>query len=199
MTDHPEFAGIRQKGIIDMELKEAIESRRALRSLVPADIDRALIEELARCAALSASCFNNQPWRYDFVAGGEKLEEMYDALAKGNEWARKASMIVAVHSKVEDDCRVGGRDYFLFDTGMATATMILRAVDLGLVAHPIAGFDGSRVKEILGIGEDETVITLVIVGKHADRIDPILSDKQKKAERERPERMPLGDFIRIFD
>jgi nitroreductase len=182
-----------------MDVKEAIESRRALRSLVPVSIERDTIEELARCASLSASCYNKQPWRYDFVAGKEKLDEMRDALAKGNEWAKKASMIIAVHSKVEDDCLVAGREYYLFDTGMATAQLILRAVELGLVAHPIAGFDEEKVKEVLGLGGEETVITLVIVGKQADGVDPDLTPWQKESEEQRPPRMPLEGFTRIFD
>ena len=182
-----------------MDVKEAIESRRAWRSLVPVSIERDTIEELARCASLSASCYNKQPWRYDFVAGGNKLDEMRGALAKGNEWAHKASMIIAVHSKVEDDCLVAGREYYLFDTGMATALLILRAVELGLVAHPIAGFDEERVKETLGLGGEETVITLLIVGKQADGIDPGLTPWQKESEEQRPPRMPLEEFVRIFD
>jgi nitroreductase len=182
-----------------VDVKEAIESRRAWRSLVPASIERDTIEELARCASLSASCYNKQPWRYDFVAGGEKLDEMRDALAKGNEWAKKASMIIAVHSKVEDDCLVAGREYYLFDTGMATAQLILRAVELGLVAHPIAGFDEEKVREALGLGGEETVITLVIVGKQADGVDPDLTPWQKESEEQRPPRMPLEGFARIFD
>jgi hypothetical protein len=51
-------------------------------------------------------------------------------------------MIIAVFSQKDLDCiRRGGREYYLFDTGMATAFMILRAMGLGLVAHPIAGFN----------------------------------------------------------
>jgi nitroreductase len=156
------------------------------------------IEELARCASLSASCYNNQPWRYEFAAGGEMLDRMREALSKGNDWARKASMIIAVHSKVGDDCVTGGREYHLFDTGMATAFLILRAVELGLVAHPIAGYDVEKVREAFGLGSEETVITLVIVGRHSASTDPELKPWQKEAEEKRPERLPLEKFARIY-
>jgi len=89
--------------------------------------------------------------------------------------------------------------YYLFDTGMATAQLILRAVELGLVAHPIAGFDDEKVKEVLGLGGEETVITLIIVGKQADGIDPDLTPWQKESEEERPPRMSREEFARIFD
>ena len=47
-----------------MDVKDAIQKRRAYRSLDPVDITEDLIVDLARCAQLSASCSNNQSWRY---------------------------------------------------------------------------------------------------------------------------------------
>ena len=119
---------------------------------------------------------------------------MHDVLSKGNEWARAASMIIAVFSKPELDCQIRERNYYFFDTGMATAAIILRATELGLVAHPIAGFSPKKTREILDIPSDMEVITLVIVGKHGDTISPVLSEKQILAERERPQRNSLSRF-----
>jgi len=124
-------------------------------------------------------------------------EELYSALSKNNIWAHDASMIVALFSKSDLDCRVMGRDYYLFDTGMATAFMILRATELGLVAHPIAGYNEEKVKEIFGIPEDMKVIILVNIGKHSDKIKDFLSEAHKKAERTRPERLPLEEIVYI--
>jgi nitroreductase len=78
---------------------------------------------------------------------------------------------------------------------MATAAIILRATELGLVAHPIAGFSPKKTREILGIPPDMEVITLVIVGRHADSISPVLSEKQITAEKERPPRIPFAKFV----
>jgi len=180
-----------------MDVKEAIEKRRAYRSLDPVEIGDDLIQDLAECARLFCSCFNNQPWQYVFVRDAEMLKKMHDALSQGNEWARAASMIIAVYSKPEFDCMIKGRNYYLFDTGMATAAIILRATELGFVAHPIAGYSPRKTKEILGIPDDVEVITLVIVGKHSDTLSPVLSEKQIQAEKERPERKPLQEFVHI--
>lgn len=178
-----------------MEVREAIEARRAYRSLAPAEITEDLIRDLAECAALSASCFNNQPWRFVFVCDADVLERMRDVMSKGNEWTHDASMIVAVLSKKEYDCVIREREYYLFDVGMATATMILRATELGLVAHPIAGYSPRKTREVLGIPEDVDVVTLVNVGRHADEIKPVLSEDQAEAERERPPRLPLDEIM----
>lgn len=180
-----------------MELKEVIEKRRAYRSLEPCKIDEELIKDLAEYASLAPSCYNNQPWRFVFVYKKEMLEKIFESLPKGNSWAKSASMIIAVFSKKELDCIPGNREYFLFDTGMATAFLILRATDLGLVAHPIAGYDEERVKEILRIPEDMTLITLIIVGKKSKEINPLLSEKQIGWEKKRPERLKFEEFCAI--
>jgi nitroreductase len=119
---------------------------------------------------------------------------MHEALSAGNEWARAASMIIAVFTKPELDCLVKDRKYYLYDTGMATAAMILRATELGLVAHPIAGFSPKKTRQILNIPEEMEVITLIIVGKHSEEISPVLSEKQITAEKERPPRLPFSEF-----
>ena len=181
-----------------MNVLEAIEKRRAYRSLEPVEITNELIDDLARCASLSPSCFNKQPWRYVYVCNKDTLKTLHGSLARGNEWARKASMIIAVCSEVDLDCRIKGRDYFLFDTGLATAFQVLRATELGLVAHPIAGFDEDGVREALDIPAGMTVITLVIVGTHSKEIDPILSEKQVESEKHRPERLPRDEYARVI-
>ena len=180
-----------------MDVKQAIENRRAFRSLDPVEITDVLIDDLATSAHLFCSCFNNQPWRYVFVHDPAMLKQLHNALSKGNEWACDASMIIAVFSKKEFDCLIKNREYFLFDTGMATAALILRATELGLVAHPIAGFDEKKAKETLNIPPDMTLITLVMVGKHSESVKAVLSDKQKEAEQARPERMPFSKSIFI--
>lgn len=180
-----------------MDVKEAIKKRRAYRSFLPVEITKDLINDLAECAQLTASCFNNQPWRYVFVYDPDVLKKMHEALSSNNEWAQKASMIIAVLGRKEDDCIIKDRIYYQFDIGMATSAMILRATELGLVAHPIAGYSPKKTREILGIPENIDVITLVNVGKHSDKIDPILSEKQVEAEKERPARKQIDEFVYI--
>ena len=180
-----------------MDVKEAIRKRRAYRSLIPVKITDELIKDFAECAQITASCFNNQPWRYVFVYEREMLNKMHETLSTGNEWVKKASMIIAVLGKQEDDCVIRDRIYYRFDIGMATEAIILRATELGLVAHPIAGYSPKKTREVLNIPEDIDVITLVIVGKHSDKIDSVLSEKQIEAEKKRPRRIPIDDFVYI--
>lgn len=165
-----------------MDVKAAIDKRRAYRSLEEIDIDDELIDELGRAAQLTPSCFNNQPWNFVFVKSEEKLKELESVMSKNNKWINNASLIIAVFSKRDDDCVLKEREYHLFDTGMATAFLILRATELGLVAHPIAGYDESETKDILDIPEEYKLITLVNVGKHAEEPNNLLTEKQAEIE-----------------
>ncbi len=178
-----------------MEVKEAIQKRRAYRSLEPVKITKEFINDLAKCAQITASCFNNQPWQFVFVYEPEILNNIYGVLTSGNKWAHKASMIIAILGKKEDDCIIYDRIYYRFDIGMAIEAMILRATELGFVAHPIAGYSPKKTRAILDIPDDIDVITLVIVGKHSNEINPAMSEKQIKDERKRPERKPINNFI----
>ncbi|MGQ9842418.1 MAG: nitroreductase family protein [Spirochaetota bacterium] len=178
-----------------MNLQEAIKTRRAYRSLAPTTISNDMVFELAQAASLAPSCYNNQPWRFVFVYESGKLDELKEALAKGNEWALKASMIIVVFSKENDDCILKNRIYHLFDTGMATALLLLKSTELGLVAHPIAGYDEGTVKKVCAIPDEFTVITLVIVGKKDTTIHDDLTDWQKESEKSRPPRKSLEDFV----
>ena len=180
-----------------MNVIDAIEKRRAYRSLDPAPISDELIRDLARSASLAPSCFNYQPWRFVFVRDPAVLGELHGALSKTNRWIERASMIVAVFSREDEDCRVRGRIYHQFDTGMAVGFLMLRATELGFVAHPVAGYSEKKVRGILGIPEEYQVITLVNVGKKSETLHDVLTDDQKETEKARPERKPFEDFSHI--
>lgn len=114
-----------------MNVVDAINTRRAYRSLEPVEITDEMVRDLATHAGLAPSCNNNQPWRFVFVRDPGQLAKVHAALTKNNKWIELASMIVAVFSRAGEDCNVKERVYHQFDTGMGTAFLILRATELG--------------------------------------------------------------------
>jgi len=177
-----------------MDVVRAIEERRAYRSLDPVEITDDMVKELARCANLAPSCANFQPERYVFVYSKEMLERMKPVFDKSNAWCHAASLMICVFSERKLDCTSPDREWFLFDTGMATALLIMRATEMGLVAHPISGFNAEMAKDILGIPKEMVVIAMVLVGKKSPNISPVLTPKQVERETKRPERFPLEKF-----
>lgn len=175
-----------------MELTTAIETRRSLRSLAPFRVTEDLVRDLAHHAGKAPSCMNKQPWRFVFVYEEPHLTSLKGALSSpGNNWALNAPLIVAVATKNDLDCTTGGREYAIFDTGLASMQLILRAVDLGLVTHPIAGYDEEKAKAALGVPAEWRLITLITVGAKSETINPALSDRQKEGEKTPSTRLPF--------
>ncbi|MDK2977020.1 MAG: hypothetical protein PWP06_1495 [Candidatus Marinimicrobia bacterium] len=150
-----------------MTVYEAIQRRRSYRHLEKVEITDDIIEKLSKAAQLAPSCFNKQPWRYVFVRDPEKLKALHEVYTKGNEWIHNGSLVIVVTARKEDDCVVGSQEYYQFDTGLSVGQLLLQATELGLTAHPIAGFSPEKTRKVLHIPEDYEVITLIIVGKKA--------------------------------
>lgn len=177
----------------DGEVNPLLAARRAWRALSPEPIPREALERLVGAAHLAPSCFNNQPWRF-VVATGPELEKVKAALPGGNYWAQRAPAILALASHRDLDCQLSdGRDYFLFGCGLATGFLMVQATQMGLVAHPIAGYDPPAVKEALGIPSDYVLITLIVVGKRGDL--SVLSDKHRELELGPRDRKPLSSVL----
>jgi nitroreductase len=182
--------------IIDnMDVERAIENRRARRAFDGGPIDSDSIDVLIKAMRLSASCFNNQPWRVLIIDDGESIENVKEALSRGNVWATRAPLIMVITANPEDDCRLSDRrDYFLFDCGLAVGQMLLAATEMGIIAHPIAGYKPEIVRETLSIPEEYVIIALVICGYPSDD-DSLLSEKQLISEDVRPDRKPIGEIF----
>ena len=178
-----------------MNVETAIATRRSYRFLQPVEITDEMVEKLAVAAQLAPSCFNNQPWRFVFVRDPAVRARFAETLSGGNSWAQAASMLMAVFTRAEDDCTIQEREYYLFDTGMATAQLMLQATELGLVTHAMAGFNEGEVKEVLGIPTDYRVITVIAVGKKAAEPSTEVTEKQRASEDNRPERLPLRSLV----
>jgi nitroreductase len=178
----------------NMEVHDAILTRRARRALGTKPVGPEKLSALVEAMRLSASCNNNQPWRVVICRTSEALTKARSALTKGNAWATRAPIIMVIAGRPEDDCHgISNKpDYFTFSTGLAAGQMLLRAIDLGIIAHPIAGFDPLVLKKEFGIPDDYRVITMVIIG-YLDDDTSLLSDKQKASELARPERKPIEE------
>lgn len=177
--------------MIEMNFSKLVSKRRAYRKLKPFDVEPSIIKELVDIAKLAPSCDNKQPWRFVFIYDKEQLKEMNKAFYEQNRWVKNSSLLVGVFSKPDYDCRVENRDYYLFDTGIAVSYMMLRATEMGLVAHPTSYFDETEAKKILKIPEDMKLITILVMGKHVESGEIKLTPDQEHDELERPKRLSI--------
>jgi len=145
-----------------METLEAIRKRCSLKSSIsPQEIGSEVIHTVLDAARYAASSRNHQPWRFVVVQGQSAVQALVDAAVSGtNAVIREAPVVIAACARPQDDSISNGREYYLFDTGMAVANLLLAATDFGLVTHPMAGFDEEALKRHLNIPEDVRVIMI---------------------------------------
>ena len=180
---------------MSLPVLHVMEHRRARRAITDEAIPSEVVDTLIEAAHLAPSCANNQPWRFVVVDEPETLDAVKASLTGGNYWALRSPVIIAVTSRQDLGCTIpGGRDTYLFDTGLATAHLLLEATDRGLVAHPIAGFKQSTVREALEIPSDVVVIALVILGVPTTDLSG-LSEKHREEEASPRIRHPLGTIL----
>lgn len=155
--------------------------RRSARIFSKKSVENEKLVEILSAGRWAPSCFNNQPWHF-VVLKGEQTNKIHNALNRGNYWAKNADIIIAVVSKSDLDCLSDGREYYMFDAGLAVENMLLESYHQGLVAHSILGFNEKMVKQALDIPDEFRVITLVIIGYQGnfDEADEVLKSKEQE-------------------
>jgi nitroreductase len=86
------------------------------------------------------------------------IEKLTQAFSESNHVIIDAPVILIACARAGDDVIRDGREYYLFDVGLAVGNMILAATNLGLVTHLMTAFDEVQVKQILHIPEDVRVV-----------------------------------------
>lgn len=171
-----------------------IEQRRAKRALSEHVIPQEMIARIMTAATYAPSCANKQPWRFLVITEPTAIEQARLALSEGNYWAKKSPFLVLALTKPELDAQLNDRrDYALFDVGLAVENLLLQATHEGLIAHPIAGFDPLKLKELFNITSDYIIITVIVLGLPGDESG--LSEKHRELEHSHRVRKPETEVI----
>jgi nitroreductase len=137
-----------------METIEAIRKRCSLKAhIAKKEIETEKINIILEAGRLAPSARNNQPWRFIVVQKRKKIEELTKAFSESNQVIIDTPVILIVCARAVDDVVREGKEYYLFDAGLAMENMVLAATSLGLVTHLMTAFDEAMVKQILHIPE----------------------------------------------
>lgn len=179
-------------------LHEPLQERRSGRAFVPRPIDLETLMTLLEATRWAPSCSNFQPWRFVVASTPEALSRLHGALNRGNAWAKQAPALIALASR-KDLGKVGadGREFFLFDAGLGVENLLIQAVSMGLMCHPMAGFDQQKAREALSIPADFTVICLIAVGYPGD--PSALEDEELRRRETAPRQRKALDEIASFE
>jgi nitroreductase len=129
-------------------------------------VERETVLTLLEAARWAPSCFNDQPRRFLVFDGSDldALEKARGCLSEGNAWARKAPVLMLSVARETFEQNGKPNRWAQHDTGLATENLLLEAVELGLAAHPMAGYDAGRARSEFGIPEGFTPIAMIAIG-----------------------------------
>jgi len=175
---------------METSLLSLLKKRSAFRAISPEAVAPEKVQALLQAAQLSASCFNNQPWRFLVLQDPSALAKARPALSEANYWAKAAPLLLVGFSRRDLDCLIpDGREYFLFDLGMATQNILLQATELGLVARPMAGFNPEVIRQAFQIPAEYVLLVAIAVGYPGDL--STLQEKHQKVSTAPRTRNPL--------
>lgn len=180
-----------------MDLFDAIESRRSIKTFTDRPVPDEAIERLLSMAVLAPNHRMTQPWRfhvmgprtrseYGAALGGRKARRVDDpdaaaaVVEKVKETHRDLPAMLAVSMVLHDDPEIREEDYAA--TYMAIQNLCLAATAMGLGAHVKSGavMDDPRAREAVGVGDEERIVATIHLGEPADV--PAAKDRRRAAE-----------------
>jgi len=175
----------------EMEALEAIKKRASLKTHFSArEVQQEKIDKILEAATLAPSARNTQPWRFIVVKGKEAVEALVSkAFSETNQVMKEAPVIIVACANPSDDIVRDGKEYYLFDVGLAVENMLLAATDLGLLTHPMTGLNEDELKGILGIPQEvrfvaATPLAYPVEGTYDEAAQERLSERTRKSLKE---------------
>ncbi|MET9629285.1 nitroreductase family protein [Lentzea sp. NPDC006480] len=148
---------------------------------------------LLEAARWAPSHGNSQPAR--FIVGKRDtptFAAIYETLRPGNKtWAHRASVLL-IGCVITADSR-GDLPNIEFGLGLAMENIALQAVDLGLIAHMMGGFDKSAAHTAFAMPDDVRPLVVMALGHHGN-LEDLPEDLQAREQRER-RRNPLSEMV----
>ncbi len=180
----------------DLQINELIRKRWSPRAFSEKNVDQEKLERIFEAARWSASCFNEQPWRFIVGVKGqdEKYRKLFDTLAEGNQvWCKSVPVLLIIAGKKTFSINGKPNQWYSYDCGQAAAYISMQAMTEGLYVHQMAGFNAAKVRTAFSLSDDLNPVTAMAIGYIGD--PETLPDNLKKTELSKRERRPYKDMF----
>jgi len=163
----------------------ALSQRRARRAYDPRPLLPDEEHALWYAVSVAPSHGNTQPTRILVARSPEKREALVAALSDGNRhWAQAAPLLAALtaqpaHDTVQKNRDGSEREMWTFHAGIAAGNLMTQATAMGIIAHPLAGFDEQSVRDVFGAPEELRVLAVFAIGRPGP-VESLPEDLQRK-------------------
>ncbi len=172
--------------LIDYPINELAKNRWSPRVFSNQSIAPEKIMSLFEAARWAPSSRNEQPWRFVYAVkeDAENFARLSALLNEGNAWAKGSALLIVSFAKKNFTLKAQANYHALYDTGAAGLNLVLEAVNQGLMAHQMAGFDKNRAVTELGFNlEDYQAAAMIAVGYPATLVQQAkLTPEQQESE-----------------
>jgi nitroreductase len=151
-----------------MNVHESIRSRSSVRQYLPTPVPEDSLQRVLEAARLAPSSSNRQEWRFIVIRDEERRTRLATA-ANGQMWIAGAPVIIAAIGTDSRSIMTCGVPRYAVDLSIAITQMMLAAVEENLGTCWIGAFSQDKVREILGVGTDCMVVTIMPLGYHDSR------------------------------
>lgn len=165
------------------------------RSFKTEEIEDEKLMSIFEAARWTASAFNEQPWRFIFGKNGdETFQKIFDTLVEFNQnWAKNASVLVLNIYKKTSSYNSKPNATAMYDLGQAVSSYTLEAVNQGLVAHQMSGFDAGKAADTFELSDDFVCVSVTAIG-YLEKPDE-LPEELFKVELQNRMRKTVGQFV----
>ena len=154
-----------------MEFMELVNERRSVRAYKDQPVDRALVEEIIRCAQLAPSWKNSQTGRYYVALDPEAQAKIRVCLPAYNQKSSAhAALIVTAYEKGvsgfngEEKVNELGDQWGAYDLGLQNMLLCLKARELGLDTLIMGIRDGEAIRAAAQIPDTQAVFAVIALG-----------------------------------
>lgn len=162
-------------------------------------VSRAQLAALLEAARWAPSCNGVEPWRYliwDRTRDSEGFEKAFECLSDSNKlWVKNVPLLMLSIASSDPLPPDRPNRWTQHDVGMASMSIVLQAVALGLAAHQMAGYNVDKMRAAFSIPAEFTPMALIAVGYQAE--PDVLDEATKKKELTVRARKSLGE--RFFE
>ena len=160
-------------------LLDFIKERRSIRAFQDKQIPEKEIEMILEAGRWAPSASNRQPWKFIVIKNKDVLKEV--ARVTGYGWfIGEASFAVAIVGKPRTS-----KNWYVIDTSLVSMNMMLMAWSLGIGTCWIGSIKKDRAKEILDLGSNDYLLTILPFGYIQGTIpDPTTRNPLRKIVKE---------------
>ncbi len=180
----------------EFPIAEIIAKRWSPRAFLDKPIEKEKILSLFEAARWAPSAYNEQPWRFIAATKDDSYDytKMLSCLVDANQaWAKAAPLLLILVVKRDFDFNGKPNRWAQHDCGLALENLLLEAVELGLAAHPMAGFSVDLVRSGYSVPEEYEPLVAVAVGYPgtSDMLEGVLREREEDPR----ERKALADLV----